>query len=328
MKSKFSALCFCIMMMSACNRAPQSEIAKASPGRSPSCGMELFVLGAGQDAGAPQIGNVNDPAWADPALRMLPTSIGIVDHKRGERYLFEATPSITEQMYAFDQYAPPEKGQLGLSGVFVTHAHIGHYAGLIYFGREVAGAKNLPVYTMPRMAEFLRSNGPWAQLVDLENIKLEELHDQNLTVLSEDLSITPFRVPHRDEYSETVGFVIDAPLRSILFVPDIDSWQEWETDFDIRIEDMIKGVDVAYLDASFFDDNELPGRDMSQIPHPRVAASMDRFDSLQAADRAKVHFIHFNHTNPTRDPASPETAEVLNRGYKIARRGDRLCLGG
>jgi pyrroloquinoline quinone biosynthesis protein B len=289
------------------------------------------VLGIGQDAGAPQIGNLDDPAWAAPELGLLATSLGVVDHERREHYLFEASPDITAQLAALNRIAAQRAGSktksgLGLDGVFLTHAHIGHYAGLIYLGREAAGAKGVPVYAMPRLAEFLETNGPWEQLVTLGNIALTRLADREALRLNEALMVTPYQVPHRDEYSETVGYIIEGPTKRALFVPDIDSWQEWEDTFGTRIEDMIARVDIAYLDATFFDDDELPGRDMSLIPHPRIAASMDRFDSLPEEERAKVSFIHLNHTNLARDPASGHSGRVARRGYEIARRGDRFCL--
>ena len=70
-------------------------------------------------------------------------------------------------------------------------------------------------------------------------------------------------IPHRDEYSETVGFVIRGPDRSALFLPDIDKWDRWER----KIADVLADADVAYLDGTFFADGELLGRDMSKIPH-------------------------------------------------------------
>lgn len=290
------------------------------------CAIELIVLGAGQDAGAPQIGNPQDPAWADPALRLTPTSIALVDHLEGQRYLFEATPRITQQMNLLDTLAPGTGDGLGLSGVFLTHAHIGHYAGLIYLGREAAGASDVPVYAMPRMADYLRSNGPWGQLVDLENIRIATLEDRTPQALSSTISVTPYRVPHRDEYSETVGFVIETAGKSALFIPDIDSWDEWEADFDLRLEDMLEQVDFAFIDATFYDDHELPGRDMTLIPHPRVAATMERLENHPADIRSRVQFIHYNHTNPIRFTNSEETQGVYERGFHIARAGDRHCL--
>ena len=313
------------MFLGACaDTGIETEIS-ADSARS-ACSVELIILGAGQDAGAPQIGNPKDPAWDDPALKLSPTSLAIVDHESGQRFLFEATPQITQQLNLLDTLAPGTGEDLAVSGVFLTHAHIGHYAGLIYFGREAAGASGVPVYAMPRMAAYLQSNGPWGQLVDLENIQMTELEDRVPQTLSAAIQVTPYRVPHRDEYSETVGFVIETARKSVLFVPDIDSWDEWETEFDVRLEDMLSEVDLAFVDATFYDDHELPGRDMSLIPHPRVAGTMERLANQPAEFRSRVNFIHYNHTNPIRFTNSDETREVYDRGFKVARASDRHCL--
>ena len=222
-----------------------------------------------------------------------------------------------------DAIEPPRDG-LGVDGVFLTHAHIGHYLGLAYFGREAAGADGVPVYAMPRMAEFLRTNGPWSQLVELENIHTAPIRG-NLFLDMGAWGITPQPVPHRDEYSETVGFLLTPDYAGgVLYLPDIDSWPE--TAEGILLQTLLPFVDHAFIDATFWDDNELDGRDMSEIPHPRVTETMNFLQGLPAEQRAKVHFIHYNHTNPIRDPDSPESREVEERGFNVARRGDRFCL--
>ena len=312
-----------LLFLAACDAG--SDLAKSDT-QGQSCSIELIVLGIGQDAGAPQIGYRNDPAWANPGLRLLPTSIAIVDHNTSERILFEATPSVTHQLQMLDDMSKPSERSLGIDGVFLTHAHIGHYAGLIYFGHEAAGASKIPVYAMPRFKDYLSANGPWDQLVELENISLSTLANQNSVSPIGSVKVTPFQVPHRDEYSETVGYQIETAGKTVFFLPDIDSWEEWETDFKIKIEDIVSNVDYAFLDASFFDDNELPGRDMSKIPHPRVVGSMDRLQHLSDIDRAGVHFIHMNHSNPIRFENSDETKSVRARGFSIAREGQRHCL--
>ncbi len=287
----------------------------------PQCVRELVVLGAGQDAGAPQIGNADDKG---PVL--YPSSIAVIDRENGRRYLFDATPAITQQLALLDAVEPPKVG-LGIDGIFLTHAHVGHYLGLAYLGREAAGTSGIPVYAMPRMAAFLRENGPWSQLVELGNITLDTTLAHRMPVtLHNELGVLPFVVPHRDEYSETVGFVIMTPDKTALYLPDIDSWDELTPAGPQNLETLVKSFDYLFLDATFWDDNELPGRDMSAIPHPRVKATMERLSSFPAEDRAKVHFIHYNHTNPIRDPDSAQSREVMTRGFNVARRGSRVCL--
>ncbi|MGA9573325.1 MAG: MBL fold metallo-hydrolase, partial [Lysobacterales bacterium] len=203
----------------------------------------------------------------------------------------------------------------------LTHAHIGHYTGLMFLGHEAMGATGVAVYAMPRMLSFLATNGPWSQLVTYKNIDLKPLHD-NETLGFGSLAITPFLVPHRDEFSETVGYRIDGPGKSAIFIPDINKWSDWASD----LRELVKTVDYALVDATFFADGELPGRDMSKIPHPFVVESMALLQDLPPDERNKVWFIHLNHTNPLLDPDSDESKRVRSEGFNIAVEGIRLHL--
>lgn len=291
-----------------------------------SCDVEFVILGIGQDGGAPQIGNPDDPAWVNPSLKLWAASGALVDHRYSNRYLFEATPDLREQMNLLDSMSEGGNAPLGLSGVFLTHAHIGHYTGLMFAGHESIGTQGLNVFSLPRMQNYLENNGPWDQLVNYKNIDLISMMPKKPVVFNDDLSVTAYLVPHRDEYSETAGYVVKGPSKSVLFLPDIDDWDRWETEFNTRIEDMISQVDVAYLDATFFDNNELPGRDMSKIPHPRVADSMTRFKNLPLTEQKKVRFFHINHSNKIRYSSSEQYSSVQQKGFKIAKRGERVCL--
>ncbi len=279
----------------------------------------LVVLGIAQDAGYPQAGcrkRCCERAWADPNQRRHAVCLGLVDPESRQRWLIECTPDFREQIHRLDSVAPPDG--IGIDGILLTHAHIGHYAGLIHLGREVMGANRIPVYAMPRMKRFLENNGPWSQLVTANNIAIRQIAHGVPIRLNHRISVTPLLVPHRDEYSETVGFRIDGPSRSVLFLPDIDKWDRWET----KIENVLREVDLAYLDGTFFADGELPGRDMSKIPHPFIAESVARFADLSKTDRNKVRFLHFNHTNPVLQPRCPEAEDVRTAGHHLATEGE------
>ena len=283
----------------------------------------LQVLGIAQDAGYPQANCYQAHclrAWENEDLRRMASSVAIIDEQSSTKYLFDATPDIREQLYELHLAAPD--GEYTLNGVFLTHAHMGHYTGLMHFGHEASGTTDVPVYAIPRMREFLSSNGPWDQLVRHKNIELLPLADGTPVKFSDDLVVTPFLVPHRDEYSETVGYRIDGPTKSAVFIPDIDKWERWNTD----IREIVRSVDYAIIDATFFADGELPGRDMSQILHPFVAESMALLSELNDEERSRVIFIHMNHTNPLLIDGSPEQAEVERRGFRFAREGMRLEL--
>ena len=282
----------------------------------------LYILGVAQDAGYPQTGCYEEhcmPGWENSDLRRSPVSLGLIDPLGNKKYLFEATPDFPAQFYKLEMEAP--SGRYELAGVFLTHAHIGHYTGLMFLGHEVMGASGVPVYAMPRMTRYLEENGPWSQLVSFNNIELTPLKNSQ-AVSFDSLRVTAFLVPHRDEYSETVGFRIDGPNKSAIFIPDINKWSEWQTD----LAELVKTVDYALIDATFFADGELPGRDMSKVPHPFVTESMELLGELPAKDRAKIWFIHMNHTNPLLNPDSAESKSVQSRGFNIAVEGLRLSL--
>ena len=282
----------------------------------------IYILGVAQDAGFPQAGCYKPhcmPGWNDPEKKINVTSLGLIDPTSKKKYIFEATPNFPEQLFLLEQEAPSD--DFSLNGIFITHAHIGHYTGLMYLGREAIGAKGLPVYVMPKMEQYLRENGPWSQLIALNNISLMPLRNGRSEVLN-NLKVTPFLVPHRDEFSETVGYSIQGPKKTALFIPDINKWSQWKE----NILERIQLVDYALIDATFYDNNELPGRDMSKIPHPFVVETMATLSLLPREQREKVWFIHMNHTNPLLNSNSDQAQGVRAQGFNIASTGLRLKL--
>ena len=259
-------------------------------------------------------------ARSDPSTRRLAASVLLTDPRSGSRWLFDATPDLREQVELAEGHpstrVPPEGGGRPplFDGVFLTHAHMGHYTGLMFFGRESYGAKGLPVYATERMGAFLRGNGPWSQLVDVGNIELRPLSPDARVALTTDIYVTPVVVPHRDEFSDTVAFIVRGPSRSLLYLPDIDKWDRWER----PIEDVLATVDVALIDGTFFADGEIPGRSMKDIPHPFIAETLDRLSKFPAPVRAKVVFTHLNHTNPAADPDSAAAQRIRAAGMSVA----------
>ncbi|MDT0608106.1 MBL fold metallo-hydrolase [Croceitalea rosinachiae] len=285
--------------------------------------VSLVVLGTVQDGGSPHIGCRRDcciELFKNPDPTRKVVSLGVIDHENDKTFLFEATPNITSQLKLLKEIGQKETEIP--DGIFLTHAHIGHYTGLMYLGREALGSNSTPVYVMPKMKGFLETNGPWSQLVLLKNINLHQIKNENEIALTNNLSVVPFTVPHRDEFSETVGYKIIGPNKVVLFIPDIDKWSKWEK----SILEEIKKVDLAFLDASFFDGKEIKNRDISEIPHPFVIESMALFKSLSNSEKKKVHFIHFNHTNPLLNPKSKEANQVLQNGFNFSNFKDVIRL--
>jgi len=288
----------------------------------------VVVLGTAQDGGLPQLGCEEEccrAAWRNPSARRLVSSLLIVDPRSGKRWLIDATPDIAEQVeLARDHGQPSGPGHRPplFDGVFLTHLHMGHYAGLLHLGREVYASQTMPVYCSERSAAFLKSEAPWSALVENENIRLEPVLPESPIELAPGLSITPILVPHRDEYSDTFAFRIEGPSRKVLFLPDIDKWERWAP----PIEETLAAVDVALLDGTFFDTTEVPGRDHTQILHPLISRSLLRFATLPFSQRSKVHYTHLNHSNPAANPRSLARMRIERTGAKVAAEGLRIDL--
>lgn len=289
----------------------------------------IVVLGTAQDGGLPHIGCTKENCSAvqdDPSRGRLVSSLLIADPATGKRWLIDATPDIRPQLVLARAH-PANRQDEGarpslLEGIFLTHAHMGHYVGLVQLGRPAHGAKEMPVYGTERMCGFLEENGPWGLLVENKNIVLNPLTPDEPLKLTDQLSITAITVPHRDEYTDTVGYIVRGPNSSVLFIPDIDKWEKWDRD----IEDVIATVDYALLDGTFFADNEIPGRLMSEIPHPFISESIERFSTLSAEERKKIAFTHLNHSNPATNPESSATQSVKAQGMSVAHEGQRIGL--
>ncbi len=280
--------------------------------------QSIIILGTTQDGGFPHIGCMEECqlAYKYPGMKRYVASIAITDKESGKWWLIDATPDLDDQLKLFQDLTEGKYPYLP-EGIFLTHAHIGHYSGLMLLGREALGVKKVKVYSLPRMKTFLETNGPWSQLVELGNIQLEEINADVPIKVSEEIAILPFLVPHRDEFSETAGYRIDFKESSALYIPDIDKWNKWDRD----IVKLVKQVDHAFLDASFYEEGELPNRAMSEIPHPFVTETMALFNDEPNEVRSKIKFIHFNHTNPVLflDNARQKAKE---KGFNMAEQGD------
>jgi pyrroloquinoline quinone biosynthesis protein B len=278
--------------------------------------VQAILLGTAQDGGVPQVGCYCPQcrlAHIDASERKCVACLGLVDHTARQTWLIDATPDLREQLHALHKLAP----ECPLSGIVLTHAHIGHYTGLIHLGLEAWDTRGLPVFASPRMASFLRENGPWSQLVARHNIELRILTPGTEVQLSPQLSLTPLLVPHRAEYSDTLAFVVSGPAGRLFYCPDIDAWDRWERD----LRRFVASMDIALLDGTFFSADELPGRDLNQIPH---ALATDTAERLAGVD-CDVRLIHLNHSNPLHKPGA-EQDWLADRGIGVGTCGDRWSL--
>jgi len=241
--------------------------------------------------------------------------LGLVDRRHGRSWLFDATPDIPEQWAVLDRYA----AEAPLAGIFLTHAHLGHYLGLAYLGAEALCADHVPVYGSPRMVRFLRSNQPWKGLETDGHIEAVEIPPGEGLALGPDVLVSPIAVPHRGEKSDTVAWSIQGPEGRLLFCPDTDGWDAWERE----IRTVVAEHDVALLDGTFYDQREAERVGGERIRHPPVDETVRRLSGVPSS----VRFIHLNHTNPL-CVDGPERRWVEAEGFGVARFMDRWTLGG
>jgi len=303
----------------------------ATPAGAPGRRVDPYalVLGTAQDAGFPQVGCYTDlcdlgrKLHAEGRGRFV-SSLALVDPDLGEYFLVDATPDITRQIDLIDEPGFRERAaaRRPFDGIFLTHAHIGHYAGLAVLGNEGIAITDTPVYCTGAMADFLATNEPWAFMVRQGRIIPTPLETDRWVRVGERLEVQLWRVPHRDELADTVAFVFRGPSRTLLFLPDINDWRAWERD----LASTVASLDVALLDASFWSLDEVPGRTIDDLPHPLIPQTMERLQGVVDRGDAEVVLTHLNNSNPVLDPGSPERAEVERRGFGLAREGMRFEL--
>ncbi|MFT5288386.1 MAG: pyrroloquinoline quinone biosynthesis protein B [Planctomycetota bacterium] len=315
-------------MSLACGGLPEMTRGYEAQGDSP----YVLVLGTAQDGGLPQIGCRQvccEAVREDSTQRRMVTSLLLVDPGSEQRWLFDASPDLPTQVErARGHVAPTRKEGAGrpplFDGIFLTHAHVGHYTGLLHLGREAYGSGSIALHASPRMLDFLGQHGPWSLILKDGYLEPQALVPGQTLQLTPSLSVTAIPVPHREEFSDTVAFLIRGPERALLYLPDIDKWDRWEHwenqgPWRRSIEGVVAEVDFALLDGTFFGDGEIPGRAMEDIPHPFISESLQRFASLPALERAKIFFTHLNHTNPAAIPGSSAQQTVQEAGMSVAR---------
>jgi pyrroloquinoline quinone biosynthesis protein B len=311
-----------LLLVLAITSCDKKETQKTTATKTPVFKQYITVLGVAQDGGYPHIGCQKEccaNVYKGINKRKSVVSLGLLDLENKQKWLFEASPDMHTQLADLEQNHL--KKETIIDGVFLTHAHIGHYAGLMYFGREALGKKNISVFAMPKMSDFIKNNGPWNQLITLENITLKKLQNDSTVVLNSKLNVTPFLVPHRDEFSETVGYTIKGSHKTALFIPDIDKWEKWRK----NIIEEVKKVDYAFLDATFFDHKEVK-RAITEVPHPFISETVQLFKNESIATKNKIIFIHFNHTNPALQENSIERKQIEKLGFRFASEGNNYEL--
>jgi pyrroloquinoline quinone biosynthesis protein B len=81
---------------------------------------------------------------------------------------------------------------------------------------------------------------------------------------------------------------------------------------------------MCLLDATFSSADELADRSVTEIKHPLVTDTIERFGSLTGTTR--IVLSHINHSNPLADPESPIARDAAASGFVVAHDGMVLRL--
>jgi pyrroloquinoline quinone biosynthesis protein B len=284
--------------------------------------VTAIVLGIMQDGGLPHLGcrcSRCAQAYEDPRKAEFAASLAVVDRRCDvdRVWLIDATPDIKYQLNSLGAFLGTRTSQPNRlnqpDGIFLTHADMGHIAGLSQFGPATMIVDKLKLYGAPAVLNLIRDADLWR---NAEQLGFHPLEAASTIELGDDLTITPVPVPHTDDWAiGTFAFLIAGPEKLMLYLPDIDDWELWP-----RAREVVSSVDYALVDATFFGWEELSGR--PPAAHPLVSETLSFFADLPC----QFVLIHLNHTNPVLDPDSPEHKRVLDAGARVAKTGETFSL--
>jgi pyrroloquinoline quinone biosynthesis protein B len=281
----------------------------------PSSSAKVIVMGIAQDGGIPQIGCTQKICKTQ---KHFVSSLALVE--QNSLVLIDATPDLREQYAELTRKFPQTVRPNLLDGILLTHAHMGHYTGLLYLGKESISTKKVPVWCSAEMADYLTRNAPWSLLVSNGNIELHTFESGKPLQIGT-LNITPLAVPHRKEFTDTHGFLIQGRHNSLLYIPDIDSWDPVRT----QMTDWLSKSTYALLDGTFYSGDELPGRNIRLVPHPTIQNSIEFLNTIPQL-KSQIFFTHLNHTNPLLDPDTAEAKSFSKTSYRVAHEWQEFDL--
>ncbi len=275
----------------------------------------VVVLGIAQDGGVPQIGCTQNICRTS---KHFVSSLALIDEN--SLFLIDATPDLRQQHSELTRRYPNAVRPNLFDGILLTHAHMGHYAGLLYLGKESISTKKVPVFCSAEMADYLTRNHPWSLLVSNGNIEIR-IFEADKPIQLGSFTVTPIAVPHRKEFTDTHGFIIRNSQNSLVYVPDIDSWDPVRE----KISSLLSKNTYALLDGTFYSGKELPGRNMRLVPHPTIESSLEFLKGIPPF-QCKIYFTHLNHTNPLLDSSSTESSAFGDTAYQIAQEWQEFKL--
>lgn len=289
--------------------------------------MKVIVLGSAQDGGFPQwdCNCVNCQLSRSGELRFRLRSSLALEDDLGNIIILDASPDLKHQVDVIgssrqrigricsDRVSP-------IDAILITHAHWGHVMGLLEFS---AGASfEVPVYCSPSVSSIIYASPVFRSLIDGDFIRIMEFKDNipleivNYRGQKTYFKLEAFKVPHREDFTDTYGFKIFHKSSSITYIPDIKVLDE-------EIIRKIDDTDFLFFEGTFYWDDELwrvskIKRTSKELGHIPIVESLLILRELEIDMK---YYIHLNHTNPVLRSGSDERRSVEDAGIKIVDDG-------
>lgn len=291
--------------------------------------MIFRVLGSAAGGGVPQwnCACTNCAAARTGAAPRRSQSAAAVSAGGDRWLLLNCSPDITAQIEAFAPLQPRSLRDTPIDGAMLTDANVDHLGGLAalrqsgnhrFVIRSSGIVRDIAV-AQTAFAPFARDPHRWDAVNDDEHIELAGLRLRGFAVPG----ATPGYAGRRQEPGAVFAYeagTADADA-TFLFAPVFSA-------IDDRLFEAIERVDVAFLDGSFFSDDELiveglMDKTARQLGHQPVGGPGGTLERLQGV-RTRIIFTHVNNSNPMLDPTSAAALEVRRTGAEIAYDGMML----
>jgi pyrroloquinoline quinone biosynthesis protein B len=268
--------------------------------------------------------------------RRTQSSVAVSDD--GVRWLLlNCSPDVAVQIEAFAPLHPGRRRGTPIAGILVTDANVDHLGGLGvlrqhgddgFVVRSSAIVRGIAA-AQPAFAPFTLPPHRWLEMpfdAACEAADDDDVVGNRLTVRTLPVpGTTPGYDGRRGVRGAVVAYEIAGRGSSatLLFAPVF-------AEIDDALARAIDSADVAFLDGSFFSDDELVAQGLAQKParslgHLPVGDPGGTLERLRGS-KTRIIFAHLNNSNPMLDPHSSAAARVRQLGADIAHDGMEVRL--
>ncbi len=299
--------------------------------------MIVRVLGSAAGGGVPQwnCGCANCCAARSGAQpRRSQSTMGV--SADGSRWLLlNCSPDIGFQIESFAPLQARTLRGTPIDGVLLTDANVDHLGGLATLRQKgdyrfVIRSSDVTrdiATSQPAFAPFASAPHRWIAVTLGERCEAADGNDvveHQLTVSAQNVpGTTPGYAGRRTVTGAVVAYEIASRTGGpkICFAPVFAS-------IDAALRDAIERADVAFLDGTFYRDNELIAahlldRSARGLGHQPVGGPDGTLSQLRGI-RTRIIFTHLDNSNPMLDPASEAAAAIRASGAEIAYDGMTL----